>query len=64
MEVKDNRGKSSDQIKRLATSKAAPVNSERDAYFKVLRKKKSRTGILMDRKNKGKNTRKHNDSQN
>ena len=51
-----------DQTKRLANSKATPVNSDSDASVNVLRKKKASTGVLMDHKQKGNNTPKHNDA--
>ena len=63
MEVKDNKKRAADQIKRLATSKAAPINSKRDGYTRVPRKKKARAGVLPIRKQHGKRTSKHHGAQ-
>ena len=48
-----------DHIKRLATSKVAPVNSDSDKSVKVTRKKKASTGVLPACNNKVKNTPKY-----
>ena len=56
MEVKDNIKRVAAHIKRLAASKAAPINSDSDNYTRVPRKKKVRTGILPSHKQHGKNT--------
>ena len=44
----------------LATSKAAPVNSDRNDSVKVTHKKKERTCVLPVCKQQGKKTPKHN----
>ena len=59
MEVRYNSKISAAQIKTLATSKAAPVNSDRNASVKLLQNKKSITGVLPVRKNHDKNTPRH-----
>ena len=59
MEVKDNRKRAEAQIKRLANSKVAPVNSYCNKCIRVPHKKKSRTGVLPSRKKHGKRTPKH-----
>ena len=63
MEVKGNRKISAVQIKTLAASKAAPVNSDTDAPVRVPHKKKESTGVLPARKNQVKNTSKHHGAQ-
>ena len=59
MEVKDNSKIDAAHTKRLATSKEAPVNSYRENSTKVTCKKKSRTGVLLTRKQMVKKTPKH-----
>ena len=56
IEVKYNRKISDAQIKRLATSKAEPVNSDSEEYIRVMHKKKAGTGVLRSRKQHGKMT--------
>ena len=58
IEVKDNRKRSATQIKRLASSKLA-YNSESDESIRVPHKKRLRTGVLPNRKQKGVNYPKH-----
>ena len=58
-EVKYNRKTAAAQTKSLATSKAAPVNSDSNNYTRVSRKNKSRDGVLTDHKYQGKNTPNH-----
>ena len=62
-EVKDKRKIAADQIKSIVTYKAQRGNSDRNDSVKVLRKKKVSTGVLTDRKQKGKNTPNHHLSQ-
>ena len=50
-------------IKRLSTSKADPVNSDRNDSIKVPLKKKARNGVLPDRKQQEKKTPKYHGSQ-
>lgn len=50
MEDKNNRESDVAQIKRLATSKAAPVNFDSNDSIRVPRKKKKRAGVVPDRK--------------
>ena len=45
-----------DHINRIETSKADPVNSNRDNSIMVLRNKKARTGVLPSHKQHGKKT--------
>ena len=56
MEVKDNRKRDVDQIKKRADSKSAPVNSDRYAYLRVTHKKKTSTGVLPAHKKQVNNT--------
>ena len=46
MEVKDNIKRVAAHIKRLAASKAAPINSDIDDVIRFPLKKKARTGVL------------------
>ena len=43
-----------DQIKRLANSKAAPADSDRDVSAKIPQKKESMTGVLSAQNHKDK----------
>ena len=56
MEVKDNSKRDAAQIKRLETSKAAPVNSDSDDSIRVPCKKKVRNGVLPSHKQHGEKT--------
>ena len=62
-EAKNNRKKDAAQIKKLAVSKAAPVNSDSDTSAKVAYKNKASNGVLTTRKHKGKEKPKHKQSQ-
>ena len=62
-EVEDNMKIYAAHIKRLATSKPAPVNSYSDNYTRVPRNNKARTGVLTDHKHKGKNKPKYHGAQ-
>ena len=53
METKGNRKRDMYDIKRLATSKSEPVNSDSDDSISVPRNKKARTGVLPRRKQHG-----------
>ena len=55
MEEKYNPKQEADQIKILAASKAAPAESDSDTSPKVSQTNKSRTSVLLNRKNHGKN---------
>ena len=59
IEVKENRKKASDQIKRLLFSKEAPIIYDSDESIRVPHKNKSRTGVLTERKQHRKNMSKH-----
>ena len=59
MEEKYNINRYMYQIKRLAASKEAPVNSDSDKFARVPHKKKKRNGVIPDRTNKGKKTSNH-----
>ena len=54
MDAKDNRNQAGDQTKRLAASKVAPCDSDRDKIPTVPHKKKARTGVLTAFKYQGK----------
>ena len=62
-EVKDNRKRATDQIKRLVTSNAELVNYGSNDCIRVMRKNKARTGVLPRRKQNEKNTPKHHGAQ-
>ena len=59
MEVKDNTKMSAAHIKRLATYKAAPVNSDSKKPVRVPHKDKARTGVLPSHKQHVKNITRH-----
>ena len=60
MEVKENMKRAEDQIKRLATLKEAPVDSDRNESVRVPRKKRESTGVILSRKQQeGKMTKHH-----
>ena len=52
-EVKDNRERDVAQIKRISTSKAAPVNYYGNGTIRVICKNKDRTSVLPDCKHHG-----------
>ena len=54
MDAKDNRNQAGNQTKRLAASKVAPCDSDRDTIPKVTHKNKARTGVLTAHKHQGK----------
>ena len=58
IKVKDNRKREANQIKRLATSKAAS-HSKRNESIRLPLKKKAMTGVITNRKQKGENKPKH-----
>ena len=59
MEAKDNSKQAVNQIKILATSKAASAKYDSDTYSRVPHKKKSSTGVLLACNKKGKKPPKH-----
>ena len=63
LEVEDNMKIYAAHIKRLATSKSAPVNSYSENSTRVPRKKKARTGVLTDYKHKVKKKPKYHGAQ-
>ena len=63
IEVKDNRKRDTTQIKRLATSKAALVNSDNNESVMVTHKKRVRTGVLTNSKQQGGKIPKHHGTQ-
>ena len=62
MEVKDNMKRPAFKINRLATSKAAPVNSDNEGYIRVLHNKKTKNGVILRQKQHGENNPKHHGS--
>ena len=56
--VKDNRKRAVNQIKRIATSRSAS-HSDRDESIRVPLKKRDRTGVIKNYKQKGKDTPNH-----
>ena len=59
IEVKENWKSYAVHIKRLSSSKKAPVNSDINESVMVTRKKKASTGVLPNHKHHGKKTPKH-----
>ena len=64
IKVKYNKKIAADNIKKHATYKSTPVNSDRHAYIKVTYKKKGKTGALQAYKQHDKKTSKHHGGQN
>ena len=56
MEAKDKRNLATDKIKRLAASKTALANSDRDTSANITRKRKARSSVLPARNKQVKNT--------
>ena len=58
MEVKDDRKRAAEQIKRIVTSNAVPVNYDSDEYVRVTHNKMSRTGVIPSHQHQYKKTHK------